>query len=193
MAYGKVCKIDGCEKGGGLRRGWCAMHYRRWMKHGDPFGGNRYCGDPEGTFLARSEPLVGDPGCIVWTGALNSDGYGHLKVEGREVKAHRYAYERAHGPIPKGVLVDHACHDRSCVNADHLRLATHRQNAQNRTGAVPGRKHALPRGVTPTVRGLGYRARVGDKHVGVFSTPEEASAAAETQRRVLFGEFAGNA
>lgn len=32
----KSCSVDGCEKGGQLRRGWCKMHYQRWKRHGDP-------------------------------------------------------------------------------------------------------------------------------------------------------------
>lgn len=34
MAAQAVCKIDGCDKGGKLKRGWCSGHYERWRKHG---------------------------------------------------------------------------------------------------------------------------------------------------------------
>lgn len=30
-----TCKIDGCDKRA-RGRGWCAAHYWRWRKHGDP-------------------------------------------------------------------------------------------------------------------------------------------------------------
>lgn len=33
------CRVEGCEKARWARqpgRGYCAMHYRRWMRHGDP-------------------------------------------------------------------------------------------------------------------------------------------------------------
>lgn len=36
MATPSVCKIDGCDKGGKIRRGWCSYHYLRWYAHGDP-------------------------------------------------------------------------------------------------------------------------------------------------------------
>src|SRR5690606_2445095 len=143
----------------------------------------------------RTEPLVGDPGCIIWTGALDGRGYGQLRVNGRVVKVHRWAWEREHGPIPAGMVIDHTCWERSCVNVDHLRLATRQQNSANRSGADGDRKHDLPRGVIPS--GRGYAAVVqsgGVRHrLGTFRTPEEASAAAETKRAILFGEFAGGA
>lgn len=190
-----TCSIDGCENGGNLRRGWCDMHYQRWQKHGDPLATLAYRDDPEAAFLARTEPLVGDPGCLIWTGTLDRDGYGQIRVNGRNSRAHRYAWEREHGPIPKGMEVDHICWERSCVNTDHLRLATRAQNGANRSGARKGRRHDLPRGVTR--EGRGYRARVkhgGTLHnLGTFPTAEAASIAAQAKRAILFGEFAGGA
>ena len=189
----KTCSIDGCEKGGKIARGWCPMHYNRWRKHGDPLGGGERFATPEEAFLARTEPIVGDPGCLIWTGATDGNGYGALRVNGRMVKAHRWAYEREHGPVPDTREVDHMCWNRACCNVDHLRLATRQQNMQNRSGAMPGR--GLPRGVHR--HGRGYSAEVrhsGQFHyLGTFSTPEEASSAAQAKRAVLFGEFAGGA
>ena len=31
-----TCAVDGCERGGMLRRGWCDLHYLRWRLKGDP-------------------------------------------------------------------------------------------------------------------------------------------------------------
>lgn len=190
----KTCNIDGCEKTVNAR-GWCSMHYLRWRKHGDPFVGGSTYGGPEEAFEARTEPLVGDPGCVVWMGPTDSSGYGRVWVNGRNVRAHRYAWERANGPIPDGMIIDHVCHERSCVNTDHLRLATPAENSWNRAGAHLGRTHDLPRGVYR--HPAGYQASVwrsGKRHhLGTFSTPEEASAAAQTKRALLFGEYAGGA
>ena len=188
----KTCNIDGCENGGKIVRGWCTMHYARWRAHGDPLVTLTYA-TPEEAFIARTEPIVGDPAHIIWTGALDGRGYGNLHVNGRMARAHRYAWERERGPIPDGMVIDHTCWERSCVNVDHLRLATPQENQQNRSGATPGR--GLPRGVYR--KGRRYRAVVqsgGQYHyLGTFGTPEEASAAASAERAIRFGEFAGRA
>ena len=189
----KTCSVEDCEKRH-VARGLCSMHWQRWQRHGDPLGGSERYATPEEAFLARTEPIVGDPGCLIWTGSLNSDGYGGLRVNGRMVRAHRYAWERELGPIPDGMEVDHECWERSCVNVDHLRLATHAENTWNLSG-VRKNGGGLPRGVYRS--GRRYRAQVGHSgallYLGTFDTPEEASAAAQTKRAILFGEFAGRA
>lgn len=187
-----TCSIDGCENGGRVTRGMCPKHYNRWRRHGDPLTSMDYT-DPEEAFAARTEPLVWSS-CVIWTGGTDN-GYGYLRVNGREVRAHRYAWERENGPIPDGMVIDHKCWERSCVNVDHLRLATRQQNVQNRSGARKGRVHDLPRGVNRNGRGYSARVTVGGvlHHLGTFKTPEEASAAAQAERAVLFGEFAGGA
>ena len=164
----------------------------RWKRYGDALADKVRHSDPEDSFADR---VAWDGEHLIWTGGTTRDGYGRLSVNGRRVYAHRYAWEREHGPIPDGLYVDHTCWERSCVNTDHLRLATHQQNGANRSGALGDRKHNLPRGVYR--HGRGYRARVkhnGTLHrLGSFDTPEEASAAAQTKRAILFGEFAGGA
>lgn len=98
-------------------------------------------------------------GCWLWTGATNPKGYGQMRVEGEKHMqyAHRVFYERAKGPIPSGMFLDHTCHDpdtcvggpecphRRCVNPDHLEPVTNRENSyrgQTRPGSThkPGRK-----------------------------------------------------
>ena len=167
------------------------MHYQRWLRHGDPRGGGpAHYSTPEEAFAARTERRGK---CLIWTGAKDNTGYGRLQVNGRLATAHRYAYEEAHGPIPDGMVIDHICHKRTCVNVDHLRLATRQQNSANRSGVRGFRKHNLPRGVYPN--GPKYMATVGHLGVsyyfGTYATPEEASAVAVRARHDLFGEFAG--
>jgi hypothetical protein len=48
--------------------------------------------------------------------------------------AHRAAYTAAFGPIPIGLVVDHKCFTKQCVNPAHFRLLTHIENARRRHG-----------------------------------------------------------
>jgi hypothetical protein len=69
------------------------------------------------------------PECWTWRGAKNPKGYGHLACGRNPRSAHRIAWELSRGTIPSGMFIDHVCRNRTCVNPDHLRLVTPRQNA----------------------------------------------------------------
>lgn len=62
--------------------------------------------------------------CWEWTGVLEPTGYGRMSVNGRNVMAHRICYELHVGPIPDGLFLDHLCHNRRCVNPEHLEPVT---------------------------------------------------------------------
>lgn len=70
--------------------------------------------------------------CWPFTGRKHPRGYGAFFAGNRDMPAHRFAYELAHGPVPAGLDVDHTCHNHSdcvggsscehrrCVNPAHL-------------------------------------------------------------------------
>jgi hypothetical protein len=72
--------------------------------------------------------------CWLWTGRkVGALGYGQLRYGRRTVcvYAHRYAYERFVGSIPKGLKVLHRCDVPACVNPDHLFVGTSKDNTQD--------------------------------------------------------------
>jgi len=87
-------------------------------------------------------------GCLEWTGEIMWKGYGIVKIRGRRVRAHRYAYELCKGPIPEGLEPDHLCRNTRCVLPDHLEAVTRRTNLIRATSpvALNVRKTHCPRG-----------------------------------------------
>lgn len=65
--------------------------------------------------------------CWLWTAAL-SKGYGSFRTTAGMRKAHRLVWEHYVGPIPEGLVLDHLCRQRACVNPDHLEVVTHGEN-----------------------------------------------------------------
>lgn len=62
--------------------------------------------------------------CWLWEASLFATGYGYFQNQ----KAHRVAYELFKGSIPEGLVIDHLCRVKTCVNPNHLEAVTNHTN-----------------------------------------------------------------
>jgi hypothetical protein len=82
------------------------------------------------TFWTKAEEFDGgfSTPCLIWKANKTGDGYGKFMLHRRQRQTHRLAYEATIGPIPKGLVIDHLCRNRACVNASHMEPVTNREN-----------------------------------------------------------------
>lgn len=71
-------------------------------------------------------------GCWMWLLSCGSHGYGNAFDGLTVVVAHRLSYEAFKGSIPPGMLVQHSCDNKWCVNPDHLSLGTDKTNSDDK-------------------------------------------------------------
>lgn len=122
-AGGGLCEC-GCGQRTNLAR--ATISDRGWVR-GQPL---RYCLGHNNRLSPAEYLLDETTGCWVWQRAVLKTGYGSLRIAGRTVRAHRHYYEKHRGPIPQGLVLDHLCRNRRCVNPDHLEPVTFEENCR---------------------------------------------------------------
>lgn len=128
----QICAVDSCQRKV-ERRDWCNPHYRRWVKYGDPTAG----GTVRGSLLAwiKTHLKWEKDDCLLWPFGRTSNGYGELKYKGKMIGAHVLMCKLAHGEKPDDKeMVAHSCGKGhlGCVNPNHLRWATGKENAADK-------------------------------------------------------------
>ena len=127
--------------------------------------------------------------CWEWLGVKVRGGYGRIGSRGRTLQAHRVAYELCVGPIPEGLVIDHMCHNPSCVNPEHLRAVTQKQNLENQSGAYSTSKSGI-RGVSWSKNAKKWVGFVQHNkkniYAGTFDDIEDAENAVIALRNKLF-------
>lgn len=95
--------------------------------------------DPEvlKRFWAKVTPALDDSGCLLWTGCSGGQGYGWLRIGGRSYPSHRLSFEHYVGRIQDGMVLDHLCRNRLCINWLHLEPVNRGENVMRGEGFAP--------------------------------------------------------
>lgn len=138
MAAPCICSIKDCGKRP-FRRGFCAGHYSRLLRHGDPLaGGSSRCakGEPERYYRDVVLRYEGDR-CLIWP-YYRVTGYGRMVCgDGKMAFVHRRLCEDTYGlpPSPDHEAA-HSCGrgKRGCVSKKHLSWKTRSANQMDKVG-----------------------------------------------------------
>lgn len=105
-------------------------------------------------------------GCWEWIGTISPKGYGVIghRLNGKSAKlqALKFSYQRFIGEIPDGLIIEHLCQKRDCVNPDHLKATTKKVMAVKTRylgGSISGR--AMRAHVAIAEKALGKRLPKG--------------------------------
>lgn len=115
------------------------------------------------------------PGDVV--GSIDKvTGYVIAGVRRKRYKAHRIIWELFNGPIPEGMEIDHADHNRANNRIDNLRLVTRADN--NRNASKNKRNTSGFTGVLWCKASQKWQARIQinckPKHLGLFTNKNSA-------------------
>lgn len=128
-----------------------------------------------------------------------STGYWSVKYKRKPYHLHRVVWELHHGPIPKGMVVDHIDCDKKNNSITNLRLASSSDNSCNRR--LSSRNTTGVKGLSvDTVRGYKYYVtdifKCGKRVKTTFPYTDKGREAAiewlKITRETLHGEFANN-
>ena len=177
------CSFDGCDRGV-YGRTLCSAHYQQQWK-GKPLVPLKVRLSDEDRFWQK---VKSEGDCLVWTGSKSGLGYGHFFHKGKTRKAHRVSYEWATGAsLARKEFLDHICHNASCVNPHHLRVATAGENAQNLKGAHRDSSSGVLNVYwMPALQKWRAKTHLNGKdyHLGVFKNKQDAEQEVREWRKV---------
>ena len=133
-----------------------------------------------------------ETGCWEWQRGKTKSGYGQLQIRNKKIYAHRYYYEKYVSVIPKGMEIDHICHNRACVNPKHLRLATRFDNCHNQR--IKSKQSSIYKGVYWSKTAKKWVAQIVHNkettYLGLFKDEIVAAKLYDQAAKKYFGEFA---
>ena len=79
--------------------------------------------------------------CIESKKGITNNGYSRIRVNDKNIQAHRWAWELVNGQIPDEFVIDHICRNRKCVLPEHLRMVTQQKNIMAGLHNIDNRSH----------------------------------------------------
>jgi hypothetical protein len=110
--------------------------------------------------------------CWLWTGTITGMGYGTIRVRGRYVFVHRYAWELGHRKLSRWECVLHRCDNPRCIRPSHLWVGTQAENQDDKVGKfrqAVGEKNGRHKLTEEQVIEIRRRLRRGDRVVDLAS------------------------
>ena len=94
-----------------------------------------YCGEPQvkrNTNITlewvKDNCIIDRNQCWNWNKSCNPNGYGQIRLEGKNGYVHRVVYSVFVQEIPENLIVRHKCDNKKCCNPEHLELGTRSEN-----------------------------------------------------------------
>lgn len=77
-----------------------------------------------------SKTIKAENGCLIWIGAVSHTGYGKFRLADGPQDSHVVAWRISNDglSVPSGLVIQHQCECRLCVNPDHLVCGTQSDN-----------------------------------------------------------------
>lgn len=121
-----------------------------------------------------------------FAGGVTSSGYVSIRLRGRPYQAHRLAVFMMTGKMPTHE-VDHRDGVRTNNKYKNLREATTLQNRMNRK--LNSTNKSGFKGVSLRKSTGKWVAQISGRHIGTYTTAQQASDAYEKASTILFGKF----
>ncbi len=93
-------------------------------------------GQRNGARMKKLVELGASPNdCWTWIGNVSKrTGYGKKQWYGKSILAHRWVWQMFFGKIPDGLVINHKCSNKICVNPQHLEVVTTAENCRHGKG-----------------------------------------------------------
>lgn len=82
--------------------------------------------------MRKAKPIewvTNEKGChLVTSLKQHNNGYINVTRNQKNWLLHRYIYTQVHGEIPKDLVILHTCDEPTCINIEHLRTGTQKDN-----------------------------------------------------------------